>query len=312
MAKQKAIMRTLGAVESLGNVTNICTDKTGTLTEGKMVATHLWTSDSKIVGVLEDRFSLNDSSKLAITISSLCNTSSVIREIIDGKEEWKGIGSPTEVAMAILGEKMNISRSTLSNEWNFHREFPFDSTIKRMSIIYSNNDKKGLYVFTKGAPDTLLPCCSSVFCGLSEEPQPLSEKFSDVIMQKNEEMANEGLRVLGLCWKQFEDEKQDRDIIEKNLTFVGLIGIRDPPRESVPSSIKTCHEAGITVHMVTGDHITTAKAIAKQIGILPMNLSEEEENNLVITALDFEAMTDFEVSALPQLPLVIARCSPER
>lgn len=319
MAKEKAIIRTLGSVESLGNVTNICTDKTGTLTQGKMAVTYLWTASGSGNKVnMDDSASkggsaihLDKSSKLAITISSLCNSSSVSQQIVDGKQEWIGVGSPTEVAMAIYGEQMKLSKTDLQLEWTYRSEFPFDSLIKRMSVIYTHNEDSKLFVFTKGAPEQLLANCSMILAQ-EDKPEMITEKHLQIIAEKNAVMASEGLRVLGLCYRTIDEIDKDRAKIENEFTFVGLIGISDPPRDSVPSSVQTCHNAGITVHMVTGDHLLTAKAIAKQIGIIPKGLSTEQEEALVTTALEFEALTDQELFSLPQLPLVIARCSPER
>ncbi|KAM9887493.1 hypothetical protein OXX69_013307, partial [Metschnikowia pulcherrima] len=199
-------------------------------------------------------------------------------------------------------------------------EYPFDSSIKRMSSIYKMGDETK--IFTKGAVERILRRCSH-WTGNPEENTDTSELIEMTDEHINEIEANmdalssQGLRVLAFASRDFDPQKddlKDREAIESNLTFHGLVGIYDPPRLETAHSVKLCHKAGINVHMVTGDHPSTAKAIAQEVGIIPHNLyhySDEVVKAMCMTATEFDGLTDEQIDALPVLPLVIARCAPQ-
>eukprot|EP01117_Protostelium_nocturnum_P013045 TRINITY_DN4839_c0_g2_i1.p1 TRINITY_DN4839_c0_g2~~TRINITY_DN4839_c0_g2_i1.p1 ORF type:complete len:758 (+),score=215.05 TRINITY_DN4839_c0_g2_i1:1-2274(+) len=349
MAKNKALVRNLNAVETLGNVMHICSDKTGTLTQGKMVATGIRLYDGSIFRVsgqgIKPEGEVKDNSqnvidpkeneqlKRAITIASLCNMAFITKEkkedLPDEKEQqtqkdvetqkedeakdgWIGSGSPTEIALIVLGHKCGLSKEDQKDSYSFCNEYPFDSTIKMMSTIYKDNNSGNNIMFTKGAPERLVALCNTALKD-GMNPTPLSNEDKEQIKLMNREMASEGLRVLALCYKDLGNQEggDDRSLLEKEITFVGLVGVKDPPRDGVPESIRMCHRAGIAVHMVTGDHQFTARAIARQIGILSAELSEQEADSLVMTATEFDKLTQEQLESKKSLPLVIARCSPD-
>ena len=196
-------------------------------------------------------------------------------------------------------------------------EFPFDSSIKRMSVIYQNNQNSS-FIYTKGAVERVLDCCSYWY-GMDgkEDMLPLTEADKSIIELNMNALSSEGLRVLAFAQRSINIEKEDiskRESVESNLIFLGLIGIYDPPRPESASSVKLCHKAGIMFYMLTGDHHGTARAIAQEVGILPSNLyhyTEEVVKSMVMTANDFDALSNDEIDNLPVLPLVIARCAPQ-
>ncbi|CAG8652608.1 2678_t:CDS:10, partial [Acaulospora morrowiae] len=405
MAKRSAIVRTLPTVETLGSVTVICSDKTGTLTEGKMGPCELWTADDthysfteptslnpsegKIVTYPREYYckrlfktrsekSLSKNEKVdyityesheipkkledtpahlvaAMMVASLCNNSSVTRK--DGTEdEWKGIGDPTEVvALVLAAQKGGFSRNYWETEYGFSKfcEKPFDSERKLMSVVYTNTleqFKQVKFVLVKGAPEELLGKCTrclpnvstskmdapfDIILGEKENCKPceLTEKFVEDVSEQSSRMASQGLRVLGLAFKlAYEDEfplfssdvdeeiSDAKDVTspespsmnplfaEKDLTFVGLIGLIDPPKKSVAESVRKCKEAGIRVIMITGDHAATATAIATDIGIIE---PEAPHMNRVIRGAEVDLLSDDAITQLNPFPNVFARVSPD-
>ncbi|CAG8446177.1 28261_t:CDS:10 [Dentiscutata erythropus] len=392
MAKRSAIVRTLPAVETLGSVTIICSDKTGTLTEGKMGPIELWTADESLYtfteptsmdpnegGILylsskyhrktfeshEDSLrksgpqeipkdSQNMPSHLmtALMISCICNNSSVVKE----NNEWKGVGDPTEVGLLLAAQKGGFSKNYWEKDCGFTKihEKAFDSERKLMSVVYEIKDSTSLghskpikLVLAKGAPEELLRKCTrhlpkvastepilpfDIVFGEKEECQPkeLSDKFIDIVSEQSSRMASQGLRILGLAFKIiYDDDKSPLSISshdsEKNLdtpdsptinplfdetdlTFVGLIGLIDPPKKAVKESIRKCKEAGIQVIMITGDHIATATAIAKDIGIIDPG---DPNTNLAILGAEFDLLSEQAVKDLKPFPSVFARVSPD-
>lgn len=184
-------------------------------------------------------------------------------------------------------------------------EFPFDSSLKRMTVAYQSPDGT-VDIHSKGALEVLLPL-------LLESPQSPESPSKAQIAQEAEEMASQGLRVLCIAHKSINNpspaQTADRELAETDLSFVGLVGLYDPPRTETAGAVKQCQIAGITVHMLTGDHILTAKSIAKDVGILPNN-GRPIKKSLVMTAADFDRLSNDQVDRLETLPLVLARCSP--
>jgi sodium/potassium-transporting ATPase subunit alpha len=239
MAKKKALIRTLTSVETLGSVTVICTDKTGTLTQNRMEVQKTWTADGQ-------ESSLNIIAKIAY----LCNNAVY--------ENGKYKGDPTEIAM--LKAAREISDGIQSERI---AEIPFDSERKRMTTV--NVIHGETLVLTKGALETVLPLCSGIF--INNEMKILSNEDKESITKAYHSMMDEGLRVIAFAFKKLEVWGDDLNP-ENDLIFVGLMGLEDPPRPEVPEAIKKCREAGIKVVMITGDASRTAVAIAKQIGLV--------------------------------------------
>ncbi|KAF9420808.1 Na+ ATPase [Podila epigama] len=355
MAAFKAIVRRLSSLESLGAVTNICSDKTGTLTQSKMVAVRMWfPADGyyRISGTgfipEGEIFRQGDSiegnptqeQKIAtgagsnsylrsLQVASLCNMAELRRtQHPETHGEWTAIGDPTEIALQVLAHKAGLSKPELIKQgFKLIAEFPFDSTVKRMSVLYQSPDVDATtpgdhFIFMKGATERILNCCTAYREG-DKEISLLEEKgnnradFELMIAEKMEALAEKGLRVLTLAYRKFEPvhgvdlvHSLKREEAESNMVFLGLVGIYDPPRaESRPAVLK-CYEAGIRVHMLTGDHPATAAAIAKEVAIIPEDVSVHN-NPLIMTAAQFDAMSDEAVDRLVELPRVVARCSPD-
>ena len=236
--KRNSIIRKLPAVETLGSSNVICSDKTGTLTQNKM----------KVVEIKSEK------PNLAMELATMCTDSKI--EMNSNKIDI--VGEPTEIAIVEIAYKNKLNKNELYKLMPRVNEIPFDSNRKMMTTIHKLQNGK-YRVITKGAPDVLLNKC----IGINKER----------ILKENEKMANKALRVIAVAYKEVESlpNKIDSINIEKNLTFVGLIGMIDPPREGVKEAVETCKKAGIKTVMITGDHIATAKAIAEKIGILSKN-----------------------------------------
>ncbi|KAG0268139.1 Na+ ATPase [Linnemannia exigua] len=348
MARAKAIVRRLSSLESLGAVTNICSDKTGTLTQSKMVAVRMWFPGDgyyRISGTgfvpegeifrqgesinnephQDEKVTLSTGSDQLLRIiqaSALCNMAELRRtNHPEAHGEWTAIGDPTEIALQVLAHKAGMPKPELvENGFELIAEFPFDSSVKRMSVLYRTSDE--YLIFTKGATERILGCCSHYREGDTELPlnseknNSIQGDFTSVIMDKVDALAEQGLRVLSLSYRKFRPTPGvdlvhglKRDEVESDLVFLGLVGIYDPPRaESLPAVMK-CYEAGIRVHMLTGDHPSTAAAIAKEVAIIPAD-TDVKNSSMVMSADKFDALSDEEVDRLVELPRVVARCSP--
>lgn len=221
--------------------------------------------------------------------------------------------------MQVFAHKLNLGKPSLVNDegWKVIAEYPFDSSIKRMSVLAQSND--GNYVaFMKGATERTLSCCEGILTqdGVKYMSQ---EGMEELIFPQVDKLARGGLRVLTLATRKIKadgpvtSETYTREAIEQQMIFLGLVGIYDPPRVESKDAVERCRQAGITVHMLTGDHIATATAIAREITILPADydLDSKHQVELVMPAQKFDKMSIEQIDALPELPLVIARCSPE-
>lgn len=296
MLKRNALVRKLPAVETLGCINIICSDKTGTLTENKMTVKKIYTNGQMIDTSDSDYSSQankNAALKQLLIIGALCNNA----EYRDGKI----IGDPTEVAILAASRAGGISKENLSG-YRYIAEIPFDSDRKRMSVIYQDYSGN-TFVFVKGAPDVILDLCSKKLDDNGLSIMSYSSKRK--IMAVTEEMASQALRVIGFAYKKLERVPQNLSSpdIEKNLTFVGLEGMIDPPRPETIQSIKSCYRAGIKPIMITGDHKVTAVAIAKEIGM-------KFEPGDVMTGEEIEAMDDRELEKKAESVSVFARVSP--
>jgi P-type Na+/K+ transporter len=251
--------------------------------------------------------------------SALCNLAIVRRVVEDGQQKWRTTGDPTEVALLVFAHRFGYGKQILESEkgWKQMMEFPFDSSIKRMSVVYRKEGVAGSLIFTKGAVKRIIDLCFSI--GTGEQQQDITPDLKKNILHRMSLLADHGLHVLAIARKCTTEEFYkhsdiNRTSIEQDLTLLGLAGLYDPPRLESKEAIKNCITAGIAVHMLTGDHLNTAAAIAKDVGIIPKDmgmLRADVAAALVKAACDFDEMSDAEIDALPTLPLVIARCAPD-
>ena len=283
MAKKNSIIRKLPAVETLGCSSVICSDKTGTLTQNKMTVTQI----RNAVGIVK-----NDDRRFILELGTMCT---------DTIESQEVIGEATEVAITNAAVEMNLRKRDLYDQMQRINEISFDSKRKMMTTIHKIGSK--YRIITKGAPDVLIKRCSQYY--QSGRIEPIFSK-RDALQEQNQMMAEDALRVIAIAYKDVE--KLPREInsetIENELTFVGLIGMIDPPREGVKEAVKTCRKAGIKTVMITGDHLQTAKAIAKELGIL-------RRGDLAINGETLEKMSQQELERDIMRYSVFARVSPE-
>ena len=298
MAKENALIRKLPAVETLGSSTVICSDKTGTLTQNRMVVKKLANVDDILnnSAITPNSISNKELYKDLIYSGLLCNDAT-----FDKKNNDMIIGDPTEGALLLLGrDYFKINQEELERKYERLFEQPFDSDRKRMTTVHNIDGEITAYV--KGALDELLELCDTVLT--SDGIRPITNEDKEKILNLNNTLSSEALRVLGFAKKILnkvpEDEEEN---IEFNLTFIGIVGMIDPPRLEVPNSIKTCKNAGIRTIMITGDHVITAKAIAKELGIY-------DENTKAITGTELDNMTDEELDKAVETTSVFARVSP--
>ncbi len=289
MAEENAIVRKLHAVESLGSISVICSDKTGTLTQNKMTVQKIFLNEAVISQ--EDWKLGTELQKTFMHMSLLCNNS-----IKNGDKE---IGSPTELALVNWGRNVGVEEEKVRETFPRVKEVPFDSTRKLMSTV--NKIGSRYLMITKGAVDVLLPRIDKL-----ENDQGvafISQQQRNHIVRVNDELSSKGLRVLALAYKEVRDgEISEED--EKDLTFIGLIAMMDPPREETKQAVEDCIQAGIRPVMITGDHKITAMAIAEQIGIL-------KDPSEAIEGKDIEGLSDKELQVLVDRISVYARVTPE-
>ena len=291
MAKRKAVIRKLPAVETLGSANVICSDKTGTLTQNKMRVTEI----RDINGTLPNK---NEDRKSILKYVSLCNDSIVNETSGDLNVQ----GEPTETALIVEAFSEYVSKSELDKSCPRVEELPFDSKRKLMSTIHKWANNKYM-VITKGAPDILIEKCTHYYD--NGKVLPLNDKEKRMITVNNTDMAEQALRVLAVAFREDSHiPPKDVDKIENNLVFAGLIGMMDPPRAEVKDAVKVCKEAGIKPVMVTGDHLITAKAIAKKIGIM-------DNYDNAMTGAELSKISDEELTEKIMDYAVFARVSPE-
>ncbi|KAF9691426.1 hypothetical protein EKO04_010817 [Ascochyta lentis] len=362
MAKANVITRVQSAIEAVGGVTNICSDKTGTLTQGRMVSKKALipgvgtfsvdaitdpynpgsgqvSLDGQVLGL--EAYRPDAALARFLRTIALCNNSKVLpsqdteleirgekqtgidRFAIDNKSEtdsstigsisrpptailnnpmtgpWKAHGEPTEIALHVLASRFNMGKENLLNSLNISlaTEFSFDSTVKKMTVVYRDNSTHNLDVYTKGATEFMLPVLN------------VTDQEREGILQAAESMANEGLRVLCIAHKTLLPgaDIHERAAVECDLNYIGLVAIYDPPRLETKGAVRECKVAGITVHMLTGDHPGTARAIARDVDII----NDSTPASAVMVAREFDDMTEDQIDAMETLPLVIARCSPK-
>ncbi len=280
LLRRKALVRRLASVETLGSCDVICTDKTGTLTENRMSVRYAWTLDSEVEidgsGYSpEGRVTGGQVPPLLFEAGLICSNGSIKKE----NGEWVAVGDPTEAALAV-----SAARAGIKGSMKVLDEIPFDSSRKRMSVLASREDGSRI-MFTKGAPDRILECCTMVLKAGSVIP--LTSESRTAVMQQNEEFASEALRVLGFAFKDYDLEREG-EFEERGMVFIGLQAMMDPPRRDAAQSVRRTREAGIRIIMVTGDYPATAEAVGRMIGI----------EAKAVTGYDVEEMDDKELQSL--------------
>jgi len=313
MIKKNAIVRKLPAVETLGCASVICSDKTGTMTQNEMTVTHLWSGGQTwtVDGVgyepkgsfykSDERIEVGNEKSLQqmLMFGMLCNHA----ELTQKKKDYAVDGDPTEGALLVSAMKAGYNREQLLQEFEMTNEFPFDSTRKMMSIIIKDQNGRQ-FVVTKGAPDVLVTRSEAILW--NGRKQLISQESKATVQTAINDLASQALRTIAIGFKEIPSQTivLDEKEAEKDLTFIGLQGMIDPPRPEVKLAIKECKDAGIKTVMITGDHVITAKAIAKQLGILTKQSK----------VLDGPALSEMSVEELEDVVddvSVFARVSPE-
>ena len=313
MVKRHVLIRKLPSVETLGCATVICSDKTGTLTQNEMTVRKIFvdgktfdvsgtgytpTGNFTITGIPPSEIN-QQSIKKILEIGVLCNNAYLKQHT---NNTWKIIGDPTEGAILSTAAKAGIWKEELEKRLPLLSEIPFDSERKKMSTIRSTPDS--LLVYEKGAADVILKDCTNIY--IEGEIRKLTEDDIQVILNENNKMAGEALRVLGIAFKPLEQKTiiQSPDTTEKDMVFAGLLAMMDPPRSEVKDAVATCHSAGITTVMITGDHKNTARAIGEELGFL-------DNNSRAIDGVELNALSDDALEKEVSKIAVYARVSAE-
>jgi len=329
MAKRNALIKRLSAVETLGCTTVICTDKTGTLTQNEMTVSDLWTVGRQFkvsgVGYAPDGKILDSVGKpispgavpelrsLLIT-AGLCNNSRLIPPD-ESSPRWTVLGDPTEAAMLVAAEKAGIRLADEISHTPRIRELPFESNRKRMSTIHQISDRSfgaSRAAYVKGAPKEVMELCSKFV--RDGQDQPLDDELRRLIMEANDNYARNGLRVLAVAVRKLTDDSglpsnlsaYTPELVEKDMTFIGLIAMMDPPRPEVAAAVEECHHAGIRIIMVTGDYGLTAESIARRIGIV------QGEHPRILTGVELEKISEDDLKAALRDEIIFARVAPEQ
>ena len=300
MAKKNALVKSLPAVETLGSATVVCCDKTGTLTLNKMTVTHLAVGDDFLQGITTKVEDVSKKYDRSVYQNLLSGAALCINAKKDPDNPGNILGDPTEGALVYLAEKFGIDCEEYEDAHPRAFEQPFDSDRKRMSVL--NRMEGELTVYTKGAVDEMLPLCTK--CRTKDGVREMTEADREQILKVCNGMSAEALRVLGFAVRSVSEVPEDESCdLESDLTFVGVVGMIDPPRKEVIQAVETCHTAGIRVVMITGDHKVTAMAIAKQLHIF-------RDGNTVISGQELDEMTDEQLDEAVKTCVVFARVSP--
>ncbi len=313
MAKRNAFIRRMPAVETLGSVTVICSDKTGTLTKGEMTVRKIYSlnhlievsgigyepkGEFRVISGSQANILESEGFKLLMLSSLLCNDAELVNE--DGN--WRVKGDPTEGALVVAAVKAGLKQDEVRKLYPRVGEVPFSSERKLMTTIHLTPEGDRI-VCMKGAPERVLEKCTCIYT--HEGVKKLTRKNKEEILKVNDEMAENALRVLGVAYKRIADHVGlNEEEIESKMVFLGLMGMMDPPREEAIKAVKVCKRVGIKPIMITGDHKLTAIAVAKELGIY-------EEGDVVLTGEELEKMTDDELEKIVEKVTVYARVSPE-
>ncbi|WP_166508791.1 cation-translocating P-type ATPase [Spiroplasma chinense] len=292
MAKENVIVKKLQAVETLGSVNVICTDKTGTLTQNKMTVKKMIMDNSILESKAYAKEKNDKHMDLFLKSLVLCNDS-----VTEGSER---IGDPTELALVDYAEIIGYDEQDARDKWERIDEIPFDSERKMMTTVHEINGVNT--TFTKGAIDNLLECCSKIM--IDNVERPITDEDKKQLLAISESLSENALRVLAFAYNTNYDKEKDKDDLEHDLTFLGGVAMIDPVRDSAVSAVKSAHDAGVKVVMITGDHAVTALAIAKDLD-LAHDASE------VMSSEKLDAMNDDELFAIIEQIKVFARVNPE-
>ncbi|MEM3551439.1 MAG: cation-translocating P-type ATPase [Candidatus Bathyarchaeia archaeon] len=312
-AKRNAIVRRLSSAESLGAVTVICSDKTGTITKGEMTVRKVYVEGNfiEVTGVGyepkgefrigEDTVTSEENLELLLRVGALCNNAKLRRN--DQNNTWEIFGDPTEGALLVAAAKAGINIEELEKQYPRISEIPFTSERKRMTTIHKTPEGE-VHAYMKGAPETLLERCTHTI--ENGKIKKLTEEKKSKILNANEELAGNALRVLAMAYKKLPETltKYESEAVENEMIFVGLQGMIDPPREEAIEANKLCQKAGIKAVMITGDHKLTAIAVAKEVGIF-------KEGDMVLTGAEMDKLSDKEFEEIVEKVTVYARVSPE-
>ncbi len=300
MSRKNAIVRRLPSVETLGSVTTICSDKTGTLTQGKMVAQLMYFNDQLLA--VEDEKIFKDPNpdlELFLTICTLCNNATLQKK----GSEWEVFGDPTEGALLLLARRAGFLEEALSQQYTFLKEAPFDTKRKCMSKTYAHASNPSSSIFVKGAPEQILKLADQQ--RIQTQISPLNEEKKIILRKQVNDLAAKGYRILALAYRPLQEAEKEQDpfTLEKNIIFLGFVALADPLRKEASASIEKCRAAGIQTLIITGDHPQTATYIAKKLSLI----QKDDES---INSQKLETLADEEFDR--QLPKykVFSRVSP--
>jgi potassium/sodium efflux P-type ATPase len=318
MVKQNVLVKRLSSVQTLGSVTMICTDKTGTITRGEMTVNRIWVQDKivKVSGVGYDPvgdFTSNDASlteeefrtvEKLLEISALCNSAKV-EPPSDKSKSWSVVGDPTDGALLVGALKFGLNPQILLAKKPIVHVIPFDSTRKRMTTVHRFDHK--VFLYAKGGPRSILSVCNRILVG--DRIEPLTKEYLASTESRLREFADEGLRVIAVAYSELPERVLLRlkNVVEKDMVLVGLAAMKDPPRPEVFEAVKLSKEAGIRVLIITGDYGPTAQAVAEEVGIT------SAESSHVIRGVDLECLSDQQViDEVKKGNAIFARVSPEQ
>jgi Ca2+-transporting ATPase len=325
-ARRRAIIRRLPAVETLGCTTVICSDKTGTLTRNEMTVRKVFAGGRllDVTGVGYDpvgefradgtavRLAADPAAERMLLAAALCNDTHFVGD--NGVRRVKG--DPTEAALLVLAEKAGMAAADLRQAWPRVAEIPFESERKRMTTVHTGRDGSVL-AFVKGAPDLLVDRCVAWEGG--GQMEPLTPEVRARILDTNDRMASEALRVLGIAFRRLDavPARTTPDALEADLTFLGLVGMIDPPRDEAREAIRACREAGIRTVMITGDHKLTAAAVARELELLTDGNGDRSGRRppgaslRVLEGRDLDRLSEADLAEMVGEVAVYARVSPE-
>jgi len=328
MSKEHALVKRLSAVETLGCTTVICSDKTGTLTQNEMTVNNLWLPNQELVvtghgyapvgkimeGDTEVSTSDNENLKLLLTAAGLCSNARLVAPSAES-DRYTVLGDPTEACLGVVAQKAGIDIELQISLTPRLRELPFDSRRKRMSTIHQLQkpiEESKRIAYTKGAPKEVLELCTSIY--IKGKREDITDEQREEIIQANDKYARNGLRVLAIAFRLLSKSSNlpatlssyTPELIEQDMTFVGLVVMADPPRPEVAAAVELCRKASIRIIMITGDYGLTAESIAKRIGIV------KGEHPRIISGLELELLTDDELKIALKDEVIFARVAPEQ
>jgi magnesium-transporting ATPase (P-type) len=318
MVKQNVLVKRLSSVQTLGSVTMICTDKTGTITKGEMTVNKIWVQDKiiKVSGVgynpignftSSDKPLAKEESRTVeklLEISALCNSAKV-EPPSDRNKSWSVVGDPTDGALLFTALKYGLIVQSLIAEKPMVHVIPFDSKRKRTTTVHKYDHK--ICVYTKGAPRSILSICNRIVIG--NKIEILTKEYLSSAERRLRDFADEGLRIIATAYAELPENgfSNVKDVAEKDMVLVGLAAMKDPPRPEVPEAVKLAKQAGIRVTIITGDYGPTAQAIAEEVGIAT------SDNPHIIRGVDMEPLSDQQIyDEAKKGDVIFARVSPEQ